>query len=143
MSYFSANSVNDYRMHVFPVLIILILYIFLKQFFILFTFAYISFWIIYFYYYIKYICRSISIFKFSIPYMQKNIDNFISLQDIYYDTEECVICLESFSISSRPYKIRCPCQNYSYHKYCIKEWFLIHPECPLCRKNISIRSNFL
>ena len=42
----------------------------------------------------------------------------------------CAICLDR--ISSGQVKTKC---KHKFHKSCIKSWFDINSNCPLCRKN--------
>ena len=49
------------------------------------------------------------------------------------DFRKCVICSCSLGECSDKIKLIC---GHTFHKKCIRDWFLTAKNCPLCRKNI-------
>ena len=47
-------------------------------------------------------------------------------------TNECCICLEALDIKKHIILNTC---KHEIHVHCIKEWFKVNADCPLCRSN--------
>ena len=47
-------------------------------------------------------------------------------------TNECCICLEPLNSKKNIYLNTC---KHEIHVHCIKEWFKVNVDCPLCRSN--------
>jgi len=60
--------------------------------------------------------------------------------DAYGDFGDCVICMEDFSIKTRPHTLHCPCKENYYHKRCIREWLLKSATCPICRTDLKFKA---
>ena len=55
--------------------------------------------------------------------------------------EECAICLSSLNDTTKPVRLLNEC-GHAFHILCIDRWNEIHSNCPLCRRNLYVRSDF-
>lgn len=55
--------------------------------------------------------------------------------------EECAICLSSLNDTTKPVRLLNEC-GHTFHMLCIDRWNEIHTNCPLCRRNLYVRSDF-
>lgn len=55
---------------------------------------------------------------------------------------DCSICMENFIHNEEIREINCNC-NSIYHQECITRWFEKKCSCPLCRKSLDEKINYL
>jgi len=70
--------------------------------------------------------------------IETSLNMFGKESEIYsLSKEECCICLDLLSNSSRGNPVTLQC-NHNFHEICIQEWRSENNSCPLCRVEISI-----
>lgn len=139
--YHSVEVKNIYHFHYLFVLFILFLYLYFPFFFLSIFFCFFWFFLCYSIHYFFNTKKAILSSRFSSHYVDTHLDEFISRVPIVFLDEECVICKEGFEFNK--YRIKCVCRQGNYHMSCIRQWFSHQSTCPVCRTDISFRSQFI
>ena len=78
------------------------------------------------------------------PKWQKNMLNVYTIKNSIdkVQSKTCLICLKKIKKNHKIRKINCDCNQF-YHQKCLIKWFECKCSCPICRKVLYEKINYL
>lgn len=107
---------------------------------VLFATAVFFMYLLYFVVHIRYVRNAIREVRYSQEDFHRTIEKLILLCPMDHEIQECIICMEDFTVPNPPFSLRCSCKDQFYHKDCITHWLLKAATCPICRSDLKSKS---